>query len=97
MLGFSSILETIFKDEVEWYFWFMTQPGFFQDGSAYYSHHNFSESVRNKYSDKIRSADKWLSGWETLRSAINRDIYVKEITTVHTGRFIKRRDHSKRW
>ena len=70
----------------------MTQPGFFQDGSAYYSHHNFSESVRKKYSDKIRSADKWLSGWETLRSGINRDIYVKEITTVHTGRFIKRRE-----
>lgn len=75
--------ETINKDGMEWDNWFLTQPGFFSDGIGLFRSMNFSESVRKKYSDKIRSQDKHLGKFETLYTITNKDIMSKKITVVN--------------
>ena len=75
--------ETIHKDGMEWDNWFLTQPGFFSDGIGFFRSMNFSESVRKKYSDKIRSQDKHLGRFETLYSLTNKDVMSQKITVVN--------------
>ena len=86
--------ETIFTDEVEWYFWFMTQPGFFKDDDGFRdSFYGFSRSIQKKYTQKTKSEDKWLNRWETLVPSINRDLFEKNIETFSSrNNFVRRRE-----